>query len=259
MGFIREDARKRFAAEWKEANQVVAAGTLLHPYALTIGFARRFATYKRASLIFHDLDRLHRLLCDKRRPVQIIFAGKAHPADNPGKEVLQKVYRATHDPFFEGRVAFLEDYDMHVAHSLVEGVDLWLNLPRVPLEASGTSGMKAAMNAIPQLGTIDGWWEEGYDGTNGWAIPYPASFEDVEKVDASDADHFYRLLEEEIVPLYYSRDPRGIPLGYVDRMRNALRVGTSRFSARRMVQEYTERYYVPAMRGAQSSDDPPTG
>jgi glycogen phosphorylase len=169
------------------------------------------------------------------------------------------VYRATHDPYFEGRVAFLEDYDMHLAHALVEGMDVWLNRPRVPLEASGTSGMKAAMNGIPQLGTIDGWWEEGYDGTNGWAIPYPASFEDVEQVDASDAEHFYRLLEEELIPLYYTRDHRGVPLGFVDRMRNALRVGVSRFSARRMVQEYADRYYVPAMRKAPFSDDPPTG
>jgi starch phosphorylase len=259
MGFIREEARKRFAARWQEANQVVAAGTLLHPYALTIGFARRFATYKRASLIFRDMDRLHRLLCDKRRPVQIIFAGKAHPADNPGKEILQQVFRSTHDPFFEGRVAFLEDYDMHLAHALVEGVDVWLNLPRVPLEACGTSGMKAAMNAIPQLGTIDGWWEEGYDGTNGWAIPHPADPDAKDAADLSDAEQFYRLLEEELIPLYYDRDQRGIPVGFVDRMRNALRVGLARFSGRRMVQEYAERYYVPAMRQDPFTDDPPTG
>jgi starch phosphorylase len=259
MGFIREEARKRFAARWQEANQVVAAGTLLHPYALTIGFARRFATYKRASLIFRDMDRLHRLLCDKRRPVQIIFAGKAHPADNPGKEILQQVFRSTHDPFFEGRVAFLEDYDMHLAHAMVEGVDVWLNLPRVPLEACGTSGMKAAMNGIPQLGTIDGWWEEGYDGTNGWAIPNPADPDDKDAADLSDAEHFYRLLEEELIPLYYDRDHRGIPIGFVDRMRNALRVGLARFSGRRMVQEYALRYYVPAMRQDPFTDDPPTG
>ena len=157
---VREDARRRFAARFKEAAQVVGAGTLLDPAALTIGFARRFATYKRANLIFRDLDRLRRLLVDPWRPVQIIFAGKAHPADNPGKEVLQSVYQFTRDPEFEGRVAFLEDYDMHLAHLLVQGVDLWLNLPRVPLEASGTSGMKAGLNGVPQLGTLDGWWQE---------------------------------------------------------------------------------------------------
>jgi starch phosphorylase len=259
LGFIREEARRRFAHEWTEANQVVAAGSLLHPYALTLGFARRFATYKRANLLFRDVDRLQRLLCDRRRPVQIIFAGKAHPADNPGKEVLQQIYRWTHNPFFEGRVAFLEDYDMHLAHALVEGVDLWVNLPRVPLEACGTSGMKAALNGVPQLSTIDGWWEAGYDGTNGWAIPAPpaAETEDVEAQDAFDADHLYRLLEEDIVPLYYNRDASGVPLGWVDRMRNAIRVAGARFTARRMVLEYTERYYLPAIRGEPVTDDPP--
>jgi len=259
MGFIREEARRRFAEKWTEASQVVAAGTLLHPYALTIGFARRFATYKRAALLFRDTQRLRRLLCNTRRPVQIIFAGKAHPADNPGKEVLQEVYRWTHDPFFQGRIAFLEDYDMHLANVLVQGVDLWLNLPRVPLEACGTSGMKAALNGVPQLGTIDGWWEEGYDGSNGWAIPLPSDTEDTEAQDAHDAEHLYRLLEEEIVPLFYTRDGRGIPIGWADRMRNAIRVAGSRFTGRRMVIDYTENYYVPAMRGDPFIDDPPLG
>ncbi|HEV8196855.1 MAG TPA: alpha-glucan family phosphorylase, partial [Gemmatimonadales bacterium] len=259
MGFIREEARRRFADHWTEASQVVAAGTLLHPSALTIGFARRFATYKRASLFFHDVDRLQRLLCDRRRPVQIIFAGKAHPADGPGKEILQAVYRWTHDPFFQGRVAFLEDYDMYLAQALVEGVDVWLNLPRVPLEASGTSGMKAALNGVPQLGTIDGWWEEGYDGTNGWAIPLAPDAENAEAQDAHDAEHLYRLLEEELVPLYYTRDERGVPVEWTDRMRNAIRVAGSRFTARRMMLEYTEKYYVPSMRGDPFTDDPPRG
>jgi starch phosphorylase len=259
MGYIREDARKRFADRWESANQVVAAGTLLHPYGLTLGFARRFATYKRASLIFRDPERLRRILCDRRRPVQIIFAGKAHPADNPGKEVLQQVYRFTHDRFFEGRVAFLEDYDMHVASAMVQGVDVWLNLPRVPLEACGTSGMKAAFNAIPQLATLDGWWEEGYDGSNGWAIPYAPETDDTDRVDAADADHFYSLLEDEIIPLYFTRDARGIPHGWIDKMRNALRVAFRQFNARRMVQTYCERYYVPSMRRDPLSDDPPTG
>ncbi|MEO8449642.1 MAG: alpha-glucan family phosphorylase, partial [Gemmatimonadota bacterium] len=257
MGFVREDARRRFAKEWTAANQVVAAGTLLHPFALTIGFARRFATYKRANLIFRDTERLHRLLCDKRRPVQIVFAGKAHPADNPGKEVLQEVYQFTHDRFFEGRVAFLEDYDMNLASAMVQGCDMWLNLPRVPYEASGTSGMKAALNGVPQLSTIDGWWEEGYDGTNGWAIPVAES-RDQEEADAADAENFYRLLEDEIIPLYYDRDPRGVPVGWVEKMRGAIRVGMAKFTGRRMVQEYAERYYIPAMRRDPLPDDPPT-
>ena len=257
MGFIREEARRRFAYQWTEANQVVSAGTLLHPYALTLGFGRRFATYKRANLLFRDVDRLQRLLCDRRRPVQIVFGGKAHPADNPGKEVLQQVFRWTHSPFFEGRVAFLEDYDMHLAHALVQGVDLWVNLPRVPLEACGTSGMKAALNGVPQIGTLDGWWEEGYDGTNGWSIPKPPDTNNPEAQDEFDAEHFYRLLEEEIIPLYYRRDERGLPLGWIDRMRNAIRVAGGGFTARRMVLDYTERFYVPAIRGDKLRDERP--
>ena len=253
--FVREDARRRFAGQLKEAAQVVGAGTLLDPMAFTIGFGRRFATYKRANLIFRDIDRLRRLLVDPWRPVQIIFAGKAHPADNPGKEVLQSVYQFTRDPAFEGRVAFLEDYDMHLAHLLVQGVDLWLNLPRVPLEASGTSGMKAGLNGVPQLSTLDGWWQEGYDGLSGWAISPAAGNEDA---DAADAEDFYRLLEEQIVPLYYTRDAQGTPLGWVEKMRHALRLAGSRFTARRMLREYVQEYYAPAIHGEASGDDPPT-
>jgi glycogen phosphorylase len=253
--FIREDARRRFAGQLKEASQVVGAGTLLDPMAFTIGFGRRFATYKRANLIFRNIARLRRLLVDPWRPVQIIFAGKAHPADNPGKEVLQSVYQFTRDPAFEGRVAFLEDYDMHLAHLLVQGVDLWLNLPRVPLEASGTSGMKAGLNGVPQLSTLDGWWQEGYDGLSGWAIsPVPED----EDADAADAGDLYRLLEDQIVPLYYTRNAQGVPLGWVEKMRHALRLAGSRFTARRMLREYVQEYYAPAIHGETSGDDPPT-
>ncbi len=254
MDHIREDARHRFAGQHKEAAQVVGAGTLLDPQALTIGFARRFATYKRANLVFRDLERLRRLLTNPRRPVQIVFAGKAHPADNPGKEVLQSVYQFTRDPAFEGRVAFLEDYDMHLAHLLVQGTDLWLNLPRVPLEASGTSGMKAALNGVPQLGTLDGWWKEAYDGLAGWAIPPAPEGEDA---DAADAERFYRLLEEQVIPLFYTRDARGVPLGWVEKMRYSIRLAGSRFTAQRMVQEYVQEYYAPAFHGEASADDPP--
>jgi len=253
--FIREDTRRRFAGQLKEASQVVGAGTLLDPMAFTIGFARRFATYKRANLMFREIDRLRRLLVDPWRPVQIIFAGKAHPADNPGKEVLQSVYQFTRDPGFEGRVAFLEDYDMHLAHLLVQGVDLWLNLPRAPLEASGTSGMKAALNGVPQLSTLDGWWQEGYDGLSGWAITPAAEGMDA---DAADAEDFYRLLEEQVVPLYYTRNANGVPLGWVEKMRHALRLAGSRFTARRMMREYVQEYYAPAIQGEASGDDPPT-
>ncbi len=255
--FIREDARRRFAGQLKEAAQIVGAGTLLDPTALTSGFARRFATYKRANLIFRDLERLRRLLVNPWRPVQIIFAGKAHPADDPGKSVLQSVYQFTRDPGFEGRVAFLEEYDLHLAHLLVQGVDLWLNLPRVPLEASGTSGMKAGLNGVPQLGTLDGWWQEGYDGLSGWAISPAGETSDAD-ADQADADRLYRLLEEHVVPLYYTRNEAGVPLGWVEKMRHALRLAGSRFTGRRMLQEYVQEYYGPAIRGEVSGDDPPT-
>jgi len=197
---------------------------------------------------------LRKLLVNTSRPVQIIFAGKAHPEDTPGKKVLQAVHHFTRDPQFEGRVAFLEDYDMHIAHLLVQGVDLWMNLPKVPLEASGTSGMKAALNGVPQLSTIDGWWEEGFDGTNGWAIP-PASSD--ETADAETASNLYSILETEVVPRFYDR-ANGIPSAWVTMMKNAMRVAGEKFTARRMVEEYVEKYYVPSMNGDATADDPPT-
>ncbi|MBP7619397.1 MAG: alpha-glucan family phosphorylase, partial [Gemmatimonadales bacterium] len=182
--------------------------------------------------------------------------GKAHPQDTPGKEVLQELYHFARDPMFEGRVAFLEGYDMHLAQVLVQGVDLWLNVPRVPLEASGTSGMKAALNGVPQLSTLDGWWEEGYTGRNGWAIPKAAEGEDA---DVADAEQLYRLLTEEVVPLYYDRDDRGVPRGWVQRMKSAIQVAGRRFSARRMLQDYANSYYAPILRGDPFPDDPPLG
>ena len=254
---IREDARWRFKGLWKEASHVVGAGVLLDPSAFTIGFARRFATYKRADLLFHDVERLKRLVSDSHRPVQIIFAGKAHPADDPGKQVLQKVYEFTRDPAFAGRIAFLEDYDMHLAHLLVQGVDLWLNLPRVPLEASGTSGMKAGLNGVPQLATLDGWWHEGFDGLAGWAIPAAEASNNVAAVDAQDAARMYELLHDQIVPLFYARSGGDIPSGWVERMRHAIRLSASRFTARRMVQDYVRAYYVPSMDNDSAGDDPP--
>jgi glycogen phosphorylase len=255
MNFIREEARRRWVRHWQEATHVVGAGTLLNPDVLTIGFARRFATYKRADLIFRDIDRLRALLVNSARPVQIIFAGKAHPADTPGKEVLRAVYGFTRDARLEGRVAFLEDYELHLAHRLVQGVDLWLNLPRVPMEASGTSGMKAALNGVPQLSTLDGWWQEAYEGLNGWAIP-PASTRATP--DEWDADRLYRLLEEQVVPAFYTRDDHGVPTGWVQKMKHGLRVAGQQFTARRMVMEYVQQSYAPAMRGDGTPDEPPT-
>ena len=253
---LREEARRRWTHEYREAAQVVAAGALADPSAFTIGFARRFATYKRADLLFRDKQRLKKILTDPRRPVQLIISGKAHPADDPGKEVLQSLYHFARDPMFEGRVVFLEDYGMQLAHMLVQGVDLWLNVPLVPREACGTSGMKAALNGVPQLSTLDGWWEEGYTGRNGWAIPKARADEDA---DAVDAEHLYRLLEDEVVPMWYDRDSHGVPRAWMQRMKESIRVAGKRFTARRMLQEYAERYYAPILSKAPFTDDPPTG
>jgi len=194
-------------------------------------------------------------LTDPRRPVQIIFSGKAHPADDPAKRVLQQVFMAAQDPSFEGRIAFLEDYELHLAHRLVAGVDLWLNLPRVPLEACGTSGMKAALNGVPQLGTLDGWWAEGYTkGENGWAIPLPAS--DAE-ADQTDMEHLFAILENDVVPCYYHRVPGQHSAEWVHMMKGALAVAIERFTTRQMLRTYVTQYYVPAAAGEAIPGDPP--
>jgi len=202
FAFIRERARQRWVEERVGPTRVVAAGTLLDPDAMTIGFARRFAGYKRAELMFRDPERLARILNAAGRPVQVIFAGKSHPNDDIGKHTLQRVYRRALDPQFGGRVAFVDDYDLHVAHFLVQGCDLWLNNPLKPLEASGTSGMKAAMNGVPHLSIGDGWWAEGFNGANGWVIDGGGAADNPDAVDAADADALYRLLEEEVVPAF---------------------------------------------------------
>jgi starch phosphorylase len=256
LDFCREETRTRWRDIWKEASHLVGGGTLLGPKPLTLGFARRFATYKRAHLLFMDEDRLARLLTNPHRPVQIIFAGKAHPADDTAKRVLQRVWQATRDPRFEGRIAFLEDYELHVAHRLVQGVDVWLNTPRAPMEASGTSGMKAALNCVPHLSTLDGWWAEGFAGDNGWALPRVEGTE--EQIDQQDHDALFGILEREVVPLFYDQDKNGVPHRFVHYMKHALRVAGQRFTARRMVQEYTANFYVPALKGVLDHDDPPT-
>ncbi|HEY3287209.1 MAG TPA: alpha-glucan family phosphorylase [Gemmatimonadaceae bacterium] len=254
---MREQARLAFTQHTREAARLAGTGVLLDPEALTLCFARRFATYKRANLLFHDVERLLRIVSNPSHPVQIIFAGKAHPADGPGKQILQEVYQATRDPRFEGRLAFVEDYDTHLAHVLVQGADVWLNLPRIPMEASGTSGMKAALNGVPQLSTLDGWWEEGFNGHNGWAIA-PEPGEGVAEDDAAAAGQLYDLLETAVVPMYYNRDVNGLPQRWIQVMRHALRAAGLRFNARRMLMEYVGDYYVPSMRGERTPDEAPT-
>jgi starch phosphorylase len=255
LNFVREQARQRWRTHQWDATHLVGSGTLLSPHPLTIGFARRFATYKRAGLLFRDAERLRRLLTHEQRPVQLVFAGKAHPADDEAKRILQEIFRATRDPRFEGRVAFIEDYDLHVAHRLVQGVDLWMNLPRAPLEASGTSGMKAALNGVPQLSTLDGWWAEGYTGANGWTLPLAVGEDD--GVDEADHEQVFSILEREVVPRYYRRDENDLPLEWIATMKAAIRESGRFFTTRRMVQDYTRDYYAPALRGDAEGDDPP--
>jgi starch phosphorylase len=248
FNFIRERARNRWTQEHVSAARVVAAGTMFDQNVLTLGFARRFTGYKRPELIFLDPDRLARILNAPGRPVQILFAGKAHPADDIGKHHLQRIYKRALDPKFGGRVACVDDYDLHVAHFLVQGCDVWLNNPRKPLEASGTSGMKAAVNGTPHMSIGDGWWAEGFTGQNGWLIEGHADPNDHGAQDWADAQAMYALLEEQLVPMFYDRDARSIPRRWLQVVKQSISTVLPRFSARRMVKEYVAEMYVPAVR-----------
>jgi len=239
-------AQQRWSEAEVQPQQVLAMGALLHPEVLTIGFVRRFAEYKRPALIFRDIERLKRLVKDRWQPIQIVFAGKSHPADFPSKCLLQHVYRLATDRDLQGRIAFIEDYDMDRARYLVQGVDVWLNVPRRLNEASGTSGMKAALNGVPHLSVRDGWWYEGYNKANGWAIGDGPKTYSPEEEDRMDAEALYKLLEEELVPLYYDRDRGGVPHGWVGIIKEAIRTVVPKFCARRMMKDYTEQLYVPA-------------
>jgi starch phosphorylase len=214
----------------------------LDPGALTIGFARRFATYKRADLVLADPHRLAHLLADPDRPIQLIFAGKAHPADEAGRALLERVVDTSHRVGNAGRIFFIEDYDLRVARYLVAGVDVWLNTPRRPLEASGTSGMKAALNGVPSVSILDGWWDEAFDGNNGWAIG-PASVDG--RTDDEDAEALYRVLEQEVIPMFFDRDAIGLPRAWIAVMRAALRTATDHFTAERVLRDYVETFYRP--------------
>jgi len=206
-----------------------------------------FATYKRANLIFREFDRLMALITDSHRPVQIVFAGKAHPADEPGKLLIQQVYRAVKDSRSAGRLVFLEDYDINVARYLVQGVDVWLNTPRRPNEASGTSGMKAAINGVLNFSVLDGWWREGFNGKNGWTIGRDMEYTNPEEQDADDAQSLYDTLEKQIIPLYYERNEEKIPVEWLKLVREDLRTLVPQFSLRRMLKEYTTEYYMPTI------------
>lgn len=244
LDIIRDRIRQRWAVDHINPSMAFAGGAVLDPTILTLGFARRFATYKRADLIFQDSERLKKMLKNRWEPVQIIFAGKAHPDDHPGKMILQKIFNTARDPEFAGRIAFVEDYGEQFAQYLVHGVDVWLNNPIPPMEASGTSGMKASLNGVPNLSILDGWWIEGFTGENGWAFGGDPVEGDRDRIDA---EAMYRILEEKVIPLYYNIGENGIPHGWVKVMKNAIKGTGANFSARRMVKEYVRKFYSAAL------------
>lgn len=243
--FVQNRLRQQFSRHGEAPETLRSLDDVLRPDVLTIGFARRFATYKRAALLFSDEARLAKLIGDPQRPVQFLFAGKAHPADRPGQKVIQDLFQKSKSELFRGKVFILEDYDIRIGRTMVQGVDVWLNNPRRPLEASGTSGMKAAANGVPNASVLDGWWDEGYDGDNGWAIGTREQLPDADAQDAADADALYRVLEQEIIPLYYERGEDGLPHGWIKRMRISIAKSLWAFSTTRMLTEYVDRMYLP--------------
>jgi starch phosphorylase len=248
VDFVRRRTRARLARLGAEAWQLDNASAMFDPEALTIGFARRFATYKRATLLFTDVERLKHILNQPGRPVQIVFSGKAHPADEPGKDFIREVHNRAKEPGLAGRIVFLEDYDINVARYLVQGVDLWLNTPRRPNEASGTSGQKAALNGIPNLSILDGWWAEGYNGNNGWVIGDNKVHTDPGAQDWEDSQSLYHNLEGTIIPLFYDRNNAGVPGGWLNVVKESIRSIAPAFSTTRMVKDYTSQMYLESMK-----------
>ena len=248
LTFVSGRARRQWLTTTIHPVQIIADGVLLDPYVLTIGFARRFATYKRCNLLLHDYDRLLSIINNASMPVQVIFAGKAHPADEPGKLMVQQVYRAVKDARTGGRMVFLEDYDMNMSRILVQGVDVWMNTPRRPNEASGTSGMKAALNGVLNFSVLDGRWREGFNEHNGWAIGNDHDLDNDEEQDAEDAESMYDTLENEIVPLFYAeRSSDNLPVEWITRMKESIRTVAPQFNTTRIVKEYMTQFYLPSM------------
>ncbi len=249
LQFVRRRVSRQCRRRGESEEAVETARNLLDPSVLTIGFARRFATYKRASLLLYDVDRLFELINDRDRPIQIIFAGKAHPKDEPGKQFIQRIAKTRHDHRFNNRIVYVEDYDINVCRHLIQGVDVWLNNPRRPLEASGTSGQKAVLNGALNMSVLDGWWAEAYNGANGFAIGNGRAHVSDEIMDRRDAESMYSVLEEQIVPMFYDRDVDGLPQRWIKTMMNSIATLAWRFSAHRMVMDYTRASYVPAAGG----------
>jgi starch phosphorylase len=246
VGFARRRLHEQYSRRGASAAELAAADEVLDPEALTIGFARRFATYKRANLILHDVQRLARLLNNPQQRVQIIFAGKAHPRDNPGKDLIRQLVHIARQPEFRRNIVFLEDYDLNVARYLVQGVDVWLNTPLRPMEASGTSGMKVATNGGLNVSVLDGWWNEGYEGDVGWAIGSGESYEDLDYQNVVESQALYDILEKQVVPTFYSRGQDGLPRQWIALMKAAMKKLSPYFNTNRMVREYAETFYAPA-------------
>ena len=249
LTFVRRRVSRQCRRRGESEDAVEAARNVLDPNVLTIGFGRRFATYKRANLILSDEKRLLALLNHKERPIQIIFAGKAHPKDEPGKQFIQRIANTRHDPRFNNRIVFVEDYDINVCRHLIQGVDVWLNNPRRPLEASGTSGQKAVLNGALNLSVLDGWWAEAYDSSNGFAIGKGTHHVSSEVTDRRDAESLYAAIEQEVVPTFYDCDADGLPRKWIRMMMNSIATLAWRFSADRMVMDYARTCYVPAAGG----------
>jgi len=241
---LRKVTEQRQRAGYPE-ELIKAGASALDPEALTIGFARRFATYKRAPLIFQQFENIVKLTRDKARPIQFIFAGKAHPRDDDGKRYIQHIIHLSKYSDLQGHLIFIENYDMHVARQMVSGCDVWLNNPRRPLEASGTSGMKAGCHGCLNLSIMDGWWREGYDGTNGFAIGEDTHAESVEEQDRTDSANLYKVLTQQVIPLFFDRDEQGTPRKWIQRIRRAMVTLVPQFTTDRMVREYAEKYYLP--------------
>jgi starch phosphorylase len=246
--YVREHLVKHLRDRGASGLEIAQAQEVLDPNVLTIGFARRFATYKRATLWMRDIDRIkHILLANKQRKVQFVIAGKAHPKDVPGKELIQDINHFIREQHLEKQVVFVPNYDIHIARLMVAGCDVWLNTPRRPREASGTSGMKAAMNGLPNLSVLDGWWDEADYVRTGWAIGHGENYEDPNYQDQIEANALYELLEKEVVPLFYHhRDEDGLPRQWVAKMKDAIRLNCPLFNTARMVREYAVRAYFPA-------------
>lgn len=245
--FTRKRLKQQLTRQGASQIEIQKADQILDPQILTIGFARRFSTYKRGNLIFSDLERLYKIISNSDCPMQIIIAGKAHPLDNPGKEIIKEIISVTKDDRFNDRVIFIEDYDINVARYLVQGVDVWLNNPRRPLEASGTSGMKAALNGVINFSVLDGWWVEGYNENNGFKIGNGEEYDNLELQDHLEAEQLYNTLEKEIIPLFYNINEIGLPTDWIAKMKATIHMSGENFSAHRMIMDYTNNFYVPGL------------